>query len=95
VDRAGLVEEGLDDPPGVLDAVLAGEAGRVALQSVAQQPLVGLLAGPEGPLEVHLQLDRVADQALSWLLGLHARRHPVGWAEAEAQEVGAGLAPVR
>ena len=39
VDRAGLVEEGLDDPPGVLDAVLAGESGRVALQRVAQQPV--------------------------------------------------------
>ena len=52
MDRAGPVEEGLDDPPGVLDAVLAGEPGRVALQGVAQQPLVGPLAGAEDPLEV-------------------------------------------
>ncbi len=93
--RAGLAEEGLDDAPGVLDAVLAGEAGRVALQGVAQQPLVGLLAGAEDPLKVHLKFDRVADQALPWLLGLHAQCHPVVLAEAEAQEVGAGLAALR
>ena len=53
--------------------VLAGEAGRVAVQGVAQQPLVGLLAGAKHPLEVHLELDRVADQPLPGLLGLHAR----------------------
>lgn len=48
---------------------------------------VGLLAGTEDPLEVHLQLDRVADQPLSRLLRLHARRHPVVSPEPEAQEI--------
>jgi hypothetical protein len=73
---------------------LAGKAGPVALQRVAQQPLVGLLAGTEDPLEVHFQLDRVADQALPGLLRLHAHRDPVVRAEAEAQEVRAGLAAI-
>ena len=77
------------------DAVLPDEADRVALQGAAQQPLVGLLAGTEDPLEVHLKLDRAADQALPRLLRLHAHSHPVAWAAPEAQEVGAGLAALQ
>jgi hypothetical protein len=46
VRRADVAEDRLDDAPGLLDAVGAGEQPLVAVERVAEQALVGLLAGP-------------------------------------------------
>ena len=41
VDLAGVVQQRLHDPPGLFDAVLAGEQLVITGQRGVQQPLVG------------------------------------------------------
>src|SRR5215218_6777661 len=57
MDRGRAVEQGLEDPPGLLDAVLAGEAGGLADHRGVQQHLVG--GRPFTPFlgELHLEVD--------------------------------------
>ena len=55
VDRRRRVEQRLQDPPGLLDAVLAGEARAVAVHRGVQQHLVGRRALPALLGELHVE----------------------------------------
>src|SRR5947209_819391 len=52
-----LVEQRLDDPPGLLDGVLAGEVGAVTDQRGVQQDLVRCRSLAAFLRELHLELD--------------------------------------
>ena len=57
MDRAGGVEQRLEDPPGLLDAVLPGEARAVAVHRGVQQHLVGRRALAALLRELHVEVD--------------------------------------
>jgi hypothetical protein len=56
VDRRDVAENGIDDRPGGLDAVLSGEQGGLAHHRVGDQPFIGLhllrVLMAEGELDV-------------------------------------------
>src|SRR5205823_14239684 len=76
---------GVDDRPGGLDAVLAGEERLVAFQSVAEKPLVGLVFARLLVAQVELAL--TADELLTWLLDSGSERDGGLGREPEAQVV--------
>jgi hypothetical protein len=90
MDRAGVVEQRLNDAPGVFHAVLPGKAGGIALQRVTEETLVGFLTGTQRPLKVHIEFYRVADQTLAGLFGLHALADPIVAAQVKTQKFGCG-----
>src|SRR5436305_12410097 len=59
VDRPGLLQQRLDDPPGLLDGVFAGEELAVAADRVVEQPLVRLRVLARDLLEQHLEVGRI------------------------------------
>ena len=89
VHRAAVLglERRIDDPPHLLDGVLAGEAPRRADEGVAEQPLVRLAPVPERRGEVDRHVHRLAVEVRAWRLRLQRERHTVVLAEAQADEV--------
>jgi hypothetical protein len=73
VDGHGAVEHRLDDPLGCLDRVLAGEQARVAVECVAEQPLVGCRQRL-GPMVANGQLDLLAAHRFAGRLGARLQR---------------------
>src|SRR5262249_39769135 len=70
IHRAGAVNDRVNDGPGGLDDVLAGEERGVAEHRVAEQPLVRLHAAAgalRGGVE-HAELDGLSDHALTRFL---------------------------
>src|SRR6476646_2071574 len=76
VHRAGAVNDRVNDGPGGLDDVLAGEERGVAEHRVAQQPLVRLHAAADalrGGVD-HAELDGLSEHALARFLRTRADR---------------------
>ncbi len=82
-ERAGLVglsrgrpvQQRLDDAPGLLDAVAAGEEPVIAAERGVEQPLVGLGRDPKFVSEPQIQVHRPAGSALR-RLGLQDKLQP-------------------
>lgn len=87
--RALAIQRGGDDPPRLLDALLAREAAGVYLDGVLEEPFVRFPAGPEGGGELDGEVHGPGgDAAAAEGLGLHAHGHAGVLAEPESQHVG-------
>src|SRR5215211_576193 len=89
--RRRRVEQRLHHPPGLLDAVLAGEAGAVALHGGVQEHLVGggALAALLG--ELHVEADLLGGGRVG-ALGVDQQPDPGGGVEPDDELVGLGAA---
>ena len=83
----------VDEFPGLLDLVAAGEEGGVAGDGVEQQPLVGFRAGfaeAGGVVEIHFH--RLQPQAVAGDFRNHAQRDALVRLDADDEHVAAGNA---
>src|SRR5450631_1169832 len=87
VNGGGAGQDGVDDRPGRLDAVLAREQRRVPRHRIAQEALVGVHLVGVG-LVHHLQLGRLRHHLLARLLDPRAERDDHLGAQAETEVVG-------
>ena len=95
VERGGdrEIEDAVDDPPGGLDPVLAGEQRSGPLGSRRRSGAGRAAAGPA--VVGGVQLDRLADHGLAGLLGPRAERDRHVGRQPEPEVVGIAAAPTR
>src|SRR5215216_226667 len=87
VHAADLVDCRFEDPPRLLDDVLAREAPGVPQDGVVEQSLVRLAPFAERRREVDGQIDRLAVDLIARNLGLHGKGDAVVGAETEPDQV--------